>query len=62
MISCICKESQKQNWFRKESFHVPLFVPNTPEGQLAKRMRPKEAYINKIQDQVDSNTIIAENM
>ena len=24
------KELEKQNWFRKADFHVPLFVPHTP--------------------------------
>ena len=37
------KEMKKKNWFRKGNFDVPLFVPHTPGGQLAKIMRQKEA-------------------
>ena len=37
------KESQKKNWFKGGGFDVPLFVPHTPNGELAKRMRKAEA-------------------
>ena len=37
------KELQKKNWFAKGGYHVPLFVPHTPGGELAKRMRKVEA-------------------
>ena len=32
------KALQAKNWFRKGGFHVPLFVPCTPGGELAKRI------------------------
>ena len=41
------KELQKRNWFRKGDFDVPLFVPHTPRGVLAKAMRAKEAQNNQ---------------
>ena len=34
-------QRQKKNWFPKGGYHVPLFVPHTPGGELAKRMRKK---------------------
>ena len=37
------KELQGKNWFRSGGFDVPLFVPHTPNGELAKRMREAEA-------------------
>ena len=37
------KELQKKNWFAKGGYDVPLFVPHTPGGELAKRMRETEA-------------------
>ena len=36
------KFSQKKCWFKKGGYDVPLFVPHTPGGELAKRMRMKE--------------------
>ena len=41
------KESKKKNWYRTGNFDVPLFVPHTPGGQLAKLMRQKEAQNNQ---------------
>ena len=41
------KYSKKKNWFRKGGFDVPLFVPHTPGGELARRMRLKEAQNNQ---------------
>ena len=41
------KESKKKNWFRKGGYDVPLFVPHTPGGLLARRMREKEAQNNQ---------------
>ena len=41
------KESKKKNWFRKGGFDVPLFIPHTPGGLLARRMREKEADNNQ---------------
>jgi hypothetical protein len=41
------KELQKKNWFRPGGFDVPLFVPHTPRGELAQRMRAKEAENNQ---------------
>ena len=41
------KELQKKRWFRKGGFDVPLFVPHTPGGALAKSMREKEAQNNQ---------------
>ena len=38
------KELQSKSWFRAGgSFDVPLFVPHTPQGELAKRIRAREA-------------------
>ena len=37
------KELQKKNWYRSGGFDVPLFVPHTPNGELAKRMKEAEA-------------------
>ena len=34
---------QKKFWFKKGGYDVPLFVAHTPGGELAKRMRIKEA-------------------
>ena len=41
------KDSLKRNWFRKGGYHVPLFVPHTPGGELVKRMKAKEAENNQ---------------
>jgi hypothetical protein len=41
------KEMKKKNWFRKGDFDVPLFVPHTPGGPLAKMMSQKEAQNNQ---------------
>ena len=41
------KYSKKKNWFRGGGYDVPLFVPHTPRGELAKRMRMKEAQNNQ---------------
>ena len=41
------KELEKSNWFRKGGFHVPLFVPHTPRGELVKRMKIREAQNNQ---------------
>ena len=38
---------QKKCWFKKGGYDVPLFVPHTPGGELAKRMRMKEAQNNQ---------------
>ena len=38
------KELQKKNWFKRGGFDVPIFVPHTPNGELAKRMREAEAH------------------
>ena len=35
------KELQKKMWYRKGGYDVPLFVPHTPGGELAKQMRRK---------------------
>ena len=37
------KELQKKNWFTKGGFDVPLFVPHTPNEELAKKMKEVEA-------------------
>ena len=34
-------------WFKKGGFDLPLFVPHTPRGELAKRMRKKEGENNQ---------------
>ena len=41
------KAAQSKNWFRKGGFDVPLFVPCTPGGELAKRMARMEASNNQ---------------
>ena len=41
------KEIQGKNWFRREGFDVPLFVPHTPHGELARRMKEKEVMNNQ---------------
>ena len=41
------KELQKNNWYRQGGYDVPLFVPHTPGGELAKRMRAKEGENNQ---------------
>ena len=41
------KELQKRKWFQKGGYDVPLFVPHTPRGALAKAMREKEAQNNQ---------------
>ena len=41
------KEMQKYTWYRKGGYDVPFFVPHTPGGELARRMRPKEAENNQ---------------
>ena len=41
------KELQAKNWYRKGGYDVPLFVPHTPGGELARRMRTKEAENNQ---------------
>ena len=37
------KELQKKNWYKRGGFDVPIFVPHTPNGELAKRMKEAEA-------------------
>ena len=37
------KELQSKEWFRAGGFDVALFVPHTPNGELAKRIRRMEA-------------------
>ena len=41
------KELQGRNWYRQGGYDVPLFVPHTPGGELAKRMRAKEQENNQ---------------
>ena len=41
------KELQKSSWYRKGGFHVPLFVPHTPGGELVRRMKQKEGENNQ---------------
>ena len=41
------KELLKSNSFRKGGYHVPLFVPHTPGGELVRRMKVKEAENNQ---------------
>ena len=41
------KYFKKKRWFRKGGYDVPLFVPHTPRGELAKRMKEKEAQNNQ---------------
>ena len=40
------KELQDKNWFRAGGFDVPLFVPHTPKGELARRMKENEVLNN----------------
>ena len=35
------KELQKAGWFTKGGYDVPLFVPHTPGGELARRIKQK---------------------
>ena len=37
------KELQSKAWFRAGGYDVSLFVPHTPKGELAKRIRKMEA-------------------
>ena len=37
------KELQSKVWYRAGGFDVPLFIPHTPKGELAKRIRKLEA-------------------
>ena len=41
------KELQGRNWYRQGGYDVPLFVPHTPGGELAIRMRAKEQENNQ---------------
>ena len=41
------KDLQAKNWFRKGGFDVPLFVPCTPGGELAKRISNIEKLNNQ---------------
>ena len=41
------KDLQSKNWYRKGGFDVPMFVPCTPGGELAKRMTRMEAMNNQ---------------
>ena len=41
------KYFKKKRWYRKGGYDVPLFVPQTPRGELAKRMKEKEAQNNQ---------------
>ena len=41
------KDLQSKTWYRKGGFDVPLFVPCTPGGELAKRMTRMEAMNNQ---------------
>ena len=41
------KYFKKKRWFRKGGYDVPLFVPHTPRGELAKKMKEKEAQNNQ---------------
>ena len=36
------KHLQGRNWFRSGGHHVPIFIPHTPNSQLAKLIREKE--------------------
>ena len=38
---------QGKEWYRQGGDDVPLFVPHTPRGELAQRMRAKEAENNQ---------------
>ena len=35
------KYFKKKRWYRKGGYDVPLFVPHTPRGELAKKRRPR---------------------
>ena len=41
------KELQGKNWYKRGGFDVPLFVPHTPRGELARRMKEKEEMNNQ---------------
>ena len=41
------KELQSKVWFRRGGHDVPLFVPHTPRGELARRIKEKEAQNNQ---------------
>ena len=41
------KELQGRNWYRQGGYDLPLFVPHTPGGELAKRIRAKERENNQ---------------
>ena len=41
------KELQSKTWYRAGGFDVPLFVPHTPHGELARRMKEKEVLNNQ---------------
>ena len=41
------KQMKGKNWFSKGGYDVPLFIPHTPGGLLARRMREKEAQNNQ---------------
>ena len=41
------KALQSKTWYRKGGFDVPLFVPCTPGGELAKRMTRMEELNNQ---------------
>ena len=41
------KYFKKKRWYRRGGYDVPLFVPHTPRGELAKRMKEKEAQNNQ---------------
>ena len=41
------KATQAKNWFRKGGFDVPLFIPCTPGGELAKRISNIEQLNNQ---------------
>ena len=41
------KHLKGRNWFRSGGHHIPLFVPHTPNSQLAKLIRAKEEQNNQ---------------
>ena len=41
------KQLKKRNWFSSGGHHVPLFIPHTPNSQLAKLIRAKEEQNNQ---------------
>ena len=41
------KYFKKKRWYRRGGYDVPLFVPHTPRGELAKKMKEKEAQNNQ---------------